>query len=118
MDRTARISGEMKRVLSYIIRNDLKDPRIPLITSITNIKLTKDLKYAKVYVSLYGTAEEAQAALECFEKSKGYIRTMIGKKMTIRCLPELTFIKDDSLEYGAYMTKRIAELIEKDNGGE
>ena len=58
MDRIARISGEMKRVLSDIIRNDLKDPRIPVITSITNVKLTRDLKYAKVYVSLYGTEEE------------------------------------------------------------
>ncbi|MBE7065980.1 MAG: 30S ribosome-binding factor RbfA [Ruminococcaceae bacterium] len=114
MDRIARISGEMKRVLSDIIRNDLKDPRIPVITSITNVKLTRDLKYAKVYVSLYGTEEEINAALDCFDKSKGFIRKMIGQKMTIRCLPELTFIRDDSLEYGAYMSKRITELIGKD----
>ena len=49
MDRTDRIASEMKRVISDIIRNEVKDPRIPLITSVTNIKLAKDLKYAKVY---------------------------------------------------------------------
>ena len=52
MDRTERIAGEMRRVLSDIIRNDLKDPRIPTVTSITNIKLAKDLKYAKIYISI------------------------------------------------------------------
>ena len=105
----------MKRVLSDIIRNDLKDPRIPVITSVTAVKLTKDLKYAKVYFSLYGSSEEAIAALEAFDRSKGFIRKMIGQKMTIRCLPELTFIRDDSLEYGAYMSRRITELIGEDS---
>ncbi|MBR5500676.1 MAG: 30S ribosome-binding factor RbfA, partial [Clostridia bacterium] len=60
MDRTDRIASEMKRVISDIIRNEVKDPRIPLITSVTNIKLAKDLKYAKVYISVYG--DEAQKA--------------------------------------------------------
>ena len=63
MDRTERIAGEMRRALSDILRNDLKDPRIPTVTSVTNIKLAKDLKYAKVYISIYAGEEEKKAAL-------------------------------------------------------
>lgn len=63
MDRTERIAGEMRRALSDILRNDLKDPRIPTVTSVTNIKLAKDLKYAKVIISIYAGDEEKKAAL-------------------------------------------------------
>lgn len=62
MDRTERIAGEMRRALSDILRNDLKDPRIPTVTSVTNIKLAKDLKYAKVYISIYAGEKEKKAA--------------------------------------------------------
>ena len=61
MDRTERIAGEMRRALSDILRNDLKDPRIPTVTSVTNIKLAKDLKYAKVYISIYAGEEEKKS---------------------------------------------------------
>ena len=62
MDRTERIAGEMRRALSDIIQNELKDPRVPLVTSITNIKLAKDLKYAKIYISVFAGEEEKKAA--------------------------------------------------------
>ncbi len=110
MDRTERIAGEMRRALSDIIRNDLKDPRIPTVTSITNIKLAKDLKYAKVYISIYGTEKEKQEALETLRRSSGFIRRALGQKMIIRTLPELTFVPDDSIAYGSYMTRKIDEL--------
>ncbi|MFR1518769.1 MAG: 30S ribosome-binding factor RbfA [Clostridia bacterium] len=113
MDRTERIAGEMRRVLSDIIRNDLKDPRIPPITSITNIKLAKDLKYAKVYISIYGTEEEKKAALDALKGSGGFLRKSLGQKMIIRTLPDLTFILDESIEYGSYMSKKIDELTKK-----
>ena len=113
MDRTERIAGEMRRVLSDIIRNDVKDPRIPLVTSITNIKLTKDLKFAKVYVSIYAGEEEKKAAIEALKGSSGFIRRALGQKMIIRALPELTFVLDESLEYGSYMNKKIDELNQK-----
>lgn len=113
MDRTERIAGEMRRVISDIIRNDIKDPRIPTVTSVTNIKLAKDLKYAKVYISMYGTEEEKAAAIGVLRSTSGFIRSLIGRKMIIRTLPELNFVQDDSLEYGSYMTKKIEELTKK-----
>lgn len=110
MDRTERIAGEMRRVLSDIIRNDLKDPRIPTVTSITAIKLAKDLKYAKISVSIYGTEEEKKDALGVLNGCSGFIRKTLGQKMIIRTLPELTFVIDESIAYGAYMNKKIEEL--------
>lgn len=113
MDRTQRIAGEMRRALSDIIQNDLKDPRIPLVTSITNIKLAKDLKYAKIYISIFASDEEKKAAMEALKGSSGYIRRALGQKMIIRSLPELTFVPDESLEYGSYMNRKIDELNNK-----
>ncbi len=114
MDRTERIAVEMRRVISDIIQNELKDPRIPTVTSVTNIKLAKDLKYAKVYISVYGSQSEKEAAIEVLRSTKGFIRSLIGRKMIIRTLPELNFVQDDSLEYGSYMTKRIDELTNRE----
>lgn len=113
MDRTERIASEMRRVLSDIIRNDVKDPRIPPVTSITNIKLAKDLKYAKVYVSIYAGEDEKKAAIEALKGSGGFIRRTLGQKMIIRSLPELTFVLDESIEYGSYMNKKIDEINNK-----
>lgn len=114
MDRTVRIAAEMQRVVSDIIRNDLKDPRIPLMTSVMNIKLAKDLKYAKIFVSVYGTDEEKAQALAALKSSSGYIRHEIGQRMIIRALPELTFAIDESMERGAYMSRLIDEVIGND----
>ncbi len=110
MDRTDRIASEMKRVISDIIRNEVKDPRIPLITSVTNIKLAKDLKYAKVYISIYGDEAQKTGAMAALKSSAGFIRRLIGQKMTIRALPELNFELDTSIEYGSYISERIAQL--------
>ncbi len=114
MDRTVRIAAEMQRVISEIIRNDLKDPRIPLMTSVMSIKLAKDLKYAKVFVSVFGDEHQKQQALLALKNSAGYIRREIGQRMIIRALPELTFTLDESLERGAYMSKLIDEVVKTD----
>lgn len=110
MNRYDRISSEMKRVVSDIIRNDVKDPRIPAITSVTDVDVTNDLKYAKVYISIYGDEAQKAGAMAALESSAGFIRHEIGRKMTIRALPELKFILDQSIEYGSYISEKIAEI--------
>jgi len=114
MERTERIAGEMKRVVSEIIRSEVKDPRIPLLTSVTRLKVTRDLKFAKIYVSVYGSEAEKKNALAALGSCAGFIRYRIGQNMTIRALPELSFALDESIEYGSYMTERIAEIREQD----
>ncbi len=106
--RNNRLSGEMKRAISEIIRNDVKDPRISELMSVTDVNVTEDLKFAKVFISDYHDVETTLTALE---SAKGFIRKEIGKKVKIRIIPELIFIRDDSIEKGLYMQSLIDKVI-------
>ncbi len=114
MDRITRIASEMRRVISDVIQNELKDPRIPFMTSVLDIKLAKDLKYAKVYISVLGSEAEKAQVQAALKNSSGFIRHEIGQRMIIRYVPELTFVLDESIERGAYMSGLIDATIRKD----
>lgn len=114
-DRILRIANEMKKVISDLLIYEMKDPRIPVMTSVMHIKLAKDLKYAKVYVSVFGSEAQKNSALVALENSVGYIRREIGKRMFIRQIPELTFELDETIERGAYLTELINKTVSKDN---
>ena len=117
MNRYDRIASEMRKVISDILRNDVKDPRIPMMTSILDVKVTRDLKYAKVYVSVFGSeADKVQTGL-ALKNSAGYVRHRIGEKMIIRAVPELTFIIDESIERGAYMNELIKKVASEGGMG-
>lgn len=116
MDRIDRISSEMQRVISEIIREDVKDPRIPLMTSVVSATVTRDLKYAKIYVSVLGTEAEKKSAMAALQNSAGFIRHQVADKMELRCTPQLTFILDESIERGSYLTSLIDDTLKKDSG--
>ncbi len=107
--RNSRLSGEMKRVISEIIRNEVKDPRISELLSVTDVDVTEDLKYAKVYISVYG---DIGPSLEALKSARGFIRREVGKRIKMRLTPELLFEKDDSIEKGIYMSSLINKVIE------
>jgi len=109
--RNNRLSGEMKRAISEIIRNDVKDPRISELMSVMGVHVTEDLKFAKVFISDYHDVETTLTALE---SAKGFIRKEIGKRVKMRIIPELIFIKDDSIEKGLYMQSLIDKVIEEE----
>ena len=116
MDRIDRISSEMQKVISEIIREDIKDPRVPLMTSVVSANVTRDLKYAKIYVSVLGTEAEKKSAMAALKNSAGFIRHQVADKMELRCTPELTFILDESIERGSYLTSLIDDTLKKDSG--
>lgn len=107
--RNNRLSGEMKRVISEVIRNEVKDPRLSELLSVTDVNVTEDLKFAKVYISVYGDIEPT---LEALRSAKGFIRREVGKRIKMRLTPELLFEKDDSIEKGIYMSSLINKVIE------
>lgn len=107
--RNNRLSGEMKKVISEIIRNEVKDPRISELLSVTDVYVTEDLKFAKVFISVYGDYEPTLVALR---SAKGFIRKEVGKRIKLRLTPELIFEKDDSIEKGIYMASLINKVIE------
>ena len=106
--RINRISEEVKRTISDIVQNELKDPRIPSITSISHVEVTNDLSYAKVYVSVLGNDFDRDEAIEGLNSAKGFIKKELSKK--IRAMPELIFIKDDSIEKSLELDKLIDEV--------
>ncbi|HOQ36445.1 MAG TPA: 30S ribosome-binding factor RbfA [Acetivibrio sp.] len=112
MDRIARISEEIKREISNIIQNELKDPRLSKLISITHVNVTKDLRYAKVYVSIMGNDEDKNSSLEGLKSAAGFIRREIGHRIQLRYTPEIHFEIDNSIEQGAYITKLISETTQ------
>ena len=101
--RNSRLSGEVRRVISEVIRNEVKDPGIPELLSVTDVHVTEDLKFAKVYISTIGNIDEALRALE---RAKGFIRKEVGSRIKMRITPELT------IEKGIYMSRLINKVIE------
>ncbi len=119
-NRLNRIDEEMKKEISHIITYDLKDPNITGLISVTKVKVSGDLKYAKVYVSMIN-AKDNKAVLAALKKSAGFVRTEIAKKMNLRTTPEIIFIFDDSIEYGSRIDtilKEVIKDIKPENKGE
>jgi ribosome-binding factor A len=114
MDRIIKISEEIKRELGIIIHDEMNDPRLPTLTSVTRVSATKDLKFAKVYVSMLGTADEKKEALDVLTKAAGFLRSQLSQKAILRTTPELHFALDDSIEKGIYMSKLIDDTIKHD----
>ncbi len=112
--RLNRISEQMKKEISSIIMNEIKDPRIAEMCSVVHVKVTPDLKFAKVYVSIFGNDEEKVNSLNGLKSAGGFIRKKLGEYMKLRCLPEIHFEIDDSIEYGA----RINEILKQIKQGE
>lgn len=111
--RNSRLSEEIKRSISNIIQNELKDPRIPMLTSVTNVDVTKDLKYAKVFISVYGDPEQKAKCIEGLKSSSGFIRKEVGNSVKMRHIPELMFELDESIEYGLHISKILNEINNK-----
>lgn len=107
--RTDRISEEIKKELSSVIR-DLKDPRIPMMTSVVNVDVTNDLRYAKAYISVMGTDEEKKDAIKGLKAAAGFIRREIGGRIKLRCVPEFSFVEDSTIEYGAHINKLLNDI--------
>lgn len=114
VNRIDRISEEIKREMSNIIQNELKDPRLPTMISITALNVTKDLKFAKAYISVFGNEQQKKDAILALKSAAGYIRRELSHRVQIRYTPEIHFELDDSIEKGAYITKLINETVSKD----
>lgn len=112
--RINRISEEVKKVVSDIIANELKDPRISPMTSLTNVEVTRDLRYAKIYISVMGNEDEKTDTIKGLESAKGFIRREIGNRIDLRYVPEPVFYLDDSIEHGIYMSKLIDKVNKED----
>ncbi len=111
-NRLGRIDEEYKKEISQIISYQLKNPNVTGLISVTKVKVTNDLKYAKVYVSILNS-KNLKETMEGLKKSSGFIRSGLARKINLRNTPEILFELDDSLEYGAKIDSILKEIMPK-----
>jgi ribosome-binding factor A len=107
--RAARVGEQLKKELSRLLQQELKDPRIGFVT-VTSVEMSRDLEHAKVFVSVMGDEEQKKQTLEGLEKAKGFLRTEAGRRLGIRRTPEIVFRIDESIEHGQHISKRLEEV--------
>ena len=108
--KSIRINEEVMHVLAECIRGEIKNPRISPMTSVVSVDVAPDLKTCKAYISVYGDEEARLQTKKGLESASGYIRNYLAKKINLRNTPEITFIMDNSIEYGVNMSKLIDEV--------
>ena len=106
--RIDRISEQVRREVDRIIREDLSDPRIQGTYSVTRADVTRDLRYAKIYVSVLED-DKREDLLRALKSAAGYIRRALGKGIIIRSAPELSFVSDQNIAYGVHIAQVLAE---------
>ena len=107
--KNTRINGEVQRELGRIITREIKDPSISSLTSVVAVEVAPDLKTCKAYISVLGDKEAQKSTLEGLNSAMGYIRKELARSVYLRNLPAITFIMDQSIEFGVNMSKMISE---------
>jgi len=107
-NRIDRISEEVRREVDRIIREELNDPRIAGTFSVTRADVTRDLRHAKIYVSVLED-DKREGMIKALKSAAGYIRRALGQNIIIRYSPELTFVSDENIAYGVHIAKVLAD---------
>jgi ribosome-binding factor A len=111
MARHERVAQALKREISNIIHDELKDPRLGFVT-ITDVELTPDLRYAKVFFSVLGKDQDYKKTQEALDCALGFIRRLIAQRIRLRFVPEITFKEDRSAEYSIKIQEVLEEIKE------
>lgn len=112
--KNTRVNGEVQRVLAEIIRGEIKDPRISRWTSVVAVEVAPDLKSCKAWISVLGDEEARKNTLLGLRSAEGFIKRQLAKTINLRNTPEITFVMDQSIEYGVNMSHKIDEVIAHD----
>jgi ribosome-binding factor A len=111
--RRRRVADQIQRELSEILRTELKDPRVGMIT-LTGVEVSSDLAHAKVFFTSLAGAEHREATLQGLARAGGFLRTMLGARLKTHNVPELHFFYDASVESGIRLTHLIEEAVASD----
>ena len=106
------VGDEIQKIISTIIATKLKDPRVPIMTSVTSVKMSRDLSHATVFISVYGDEKTQKEAMEAIEHAKGFIRYETVQEINLRVAPELSF--NNTLNEALRMESLIEKTIKED----
>lgn len=116
--KNTRVNTEVQRVLAEVIRGEIKDPRISPLTSVVAVEVAPDLKSCKAWISVLGGQEEREATLSGLRSAEGFIRSRLARTINLRNTPDITFVMDQSIEYGVNMSHKIDEVMGADTSRE
>ena len=108
--RSARIADQIQRSLAELLRTEVRDPRVGLIT-LTGVELSRDQSHAKVFFTVLGSADEVKACDEGLARAAGFLRAGLAHRLSTRTVPELHFAYDDSIERGVRLSRLIDEAV-------
>ena len=112
--RKERVNVLLRQLLSDIIARDMKDPRLAHIITIVHVEVSRDLRYAKVFTSVLGSPEESKAAVDTLNSASGFMRRELKTRLSLKTVPFLSFVQDDSIEKGTYLLSKITEVRSSD----
>jgi ribosome-binding factor A len=107
--RTDRLNSLLKEVISEVIKREVRNPHVAELVTVTRVQISKDLRHAKVFISVIGTEQEKSETMDALTSAAGFIAVQSSQKVVMRYFPELTFKLDDSVE----KHMRIEELLGK-----
>lgn len=111
--RARRVADQIQRELPELIRQEVKDPRVGMLT-ITEVEVNRDMEFAKVYFTTLGGQAEHDACLEGLKRASGFLRSQLSQRMQLRVVPKLTFVYDTSVEHGIQLSQLIESAIAED----
>ena len=114
--RPQRVAQELQKELAMIIQREIKDPRVGMMVTVSGVEVSRDLAYAKVFVTFLNDedANSIKAGVKALQDASGYIRSLLGKAMRLRIVPELTFFYDNSLVEGMRMSNLVTSVVKHD----
>ncbi|OCG28349.1 ribosome-binding factor A [Gilliamella sp. wkB108] len=115
-NRSSRVGHELQKEIAIILQREIKDPRLGMVT-VSGVDISRDLSYAKVFVTFLNDddPEIVEQGLTILNDATGYIRSLIGKAMRLRIIPEIKFFYDESLVKGMQMSSLVSDVIKQDN---
>jgi ribosome-binding factor A len=108
--RPDRVAEAIREEVTTFLAEDARDPRLVGLVTVTGVDVTRDLRHAKVYVSVMGSDEERRATMEGLDSATGHLRSRIGRSLRLRVAPEITFRYDDSISRAARIDALLAEV--------
>lgn len=114
--RPQRVAQELQKEIAIILQREIKDPRLGMMVTVSGVEVSRDLAYAKVFVTFLNDQDEdaVKDGLKALKEASGYIRILVGKAMRLRIVPELTFFYDNSLIEGMRMSNLVSKVIKND----
>jgi ribosome-binding factor A len=116
--RTDRVGQQIQKEIAIILMREIKDPRLSM-TTVSAVEVTRDLAYAKVFVTFFNdNAEDIKASLEVLADAEGYIRSLLGKRLRARIMPHLRFVYDSSMSEGVRMSALVDQAVASDKSAD